>query len=159
MSRSLPMTNHKGISPVIATVLLVAAAILIGAVATVWVSSYTSQQLAKTDTASCAGTVQYTLGEAQFNSSGGFKVKVTNSGTDAVGNFTVEVEHSNGTILRRAAVAPAATANLTAGQSDYIIGNQGVQVDNEVKSVRVLNNVCKQFAASTTQVAYRTPFT
>src|SRR3989338_2847885 len=143
----------KAVSPVVATVLLVAAAILIGSMAVVWVSGFVSQQTSKAKESSCAFDVQYTLGEAQFNSSGGFKVKVTSTGSDTVGNFTVEVEHSNGTILRRAAVAPAATANLTAGQSDYIIGNQGVQLDNEVKSVRVLNDVCKQFAASTTQVA------
>ena len=150
---------RAGVSPIIATVLLVAAAILIGSVAVVWVSGFVSQQTSKASASSCALDVQYSLGEAQFNSTGGYRIRVTNTGTDSVGNFTVEIEHSNGTILRRAAPLPTPSTNLTQGQSDYVIGSQGVALDNEVKSVRVLNGACKQFTATTTQISYNTPFT
>ncbi len=152
----------KAISPVVATVVLVAAAILIGSVAVVWVSGFVSQQTLRATESACGLDIQYTLSGAQVNSTGGVRVALTNTGQKAVGNFTVELELTNGSIFRVPAPIPAATDNLTTSQTDFVIiqpcSTSCASLDNLVKSVRVLNNVCKPFHATTTTVTYKTPF-
>ena len=153
------MVMKKGISPVVASVILVAAAVLIGAVATVFVSSFVGQKTTQANTAGCAVTNQFTISDAQINSTGAVRVKLTNSGQGTVSNFTIEVTLTNGTIERKLALSPTNTTNMTSGQSTFVMSNVfDASVDNLVSEVKVTSNTCKQFYAPTSTVTYKTPF-
>src|SRR3989338_1892296 len=151
--RRINMAMKKGISPVVASVILVAAAVLIGAVATVFVSSFVGQKTTQANTAGCAVTNQFTISDAQVNSTGAVRVKLSNSGQGTVSNFTIEVTLTNGTIERKLALSPSSTANITSGQSTFVMSNVfDANVDNLVGEVKVTSDACKQFYAPTSTV-------
>src|SRR3989344_1507732 len=79
------------------------APVLIGAVATVFVSLFVVQKTTQANTAGCAVTTQFTISDAQVNSTGAVRGKLSNSGQGTVSNFTIEVTLTNGTIERKLA--------------------------------------------------------
>ena len=144
------MNSRKGLAPIIAAIILIVAAIIIGTVAVTWMSSWVGQRSAATSAYDCTLTTSYSVPSLTYNQAnpgaGSALVgRITNTGTATVGNFTAELEFNNGTLARQVASAPAATTNLTAGQSATLNITMG---DNTsiVTSVRIFPNTCKNYA-------------
>ncbi len=145
--------SRKGVSPVVATVVLVAAAIVIATIVTVWTSGYVSRETAGAQTAACATNTVYALENAVLTpSNGNFTARLTNTGTRTVSNFTVDIELLNGTITFSQADNPSNTTNVTSGQSVFLSARTGWNTTTgspAVKSFKVRNNVCKNAFATT----------
>ena len=141
------MALFKGVSPVVATVVLVAAAIVVATIVTVWTSGYVSRETTSAGTAGCAVNTVYAIENAVYaQTNGNFTARLTNSGTRTVGNFTVDVELLNGTITSSLAENPSNTANVTSGQSVFLSARTGWNTTTgspTLKSFKVRNNVCK----------------
>src|SRR3989338_7921800 len=115
------MNSRKGLAPIIAAIILIVAAIIIGTVAVTWMSSWVGQRTSVASATDCTLTTSYSVPSLTYNrgqdSNSSLTGRITNTGTGTVGNFTAELEMNNGTISRTIAAQPAATANLTSGQS------------------------------------------
>ncbi|MBI2545261.1 MAG: type IV pilin [Candidatus Aenigmarchaeota archaeon] len=91
----------KGISPIVATVLLIAITMTIAGVLAYWASSFAQQRL-PTINASTAGCdiAQFEFLDCRYNSSSQTVVFTLNNVKDiTVGNLTAYIQYSNGTLL------------------------------------------------------------
>ena len=150
------MKTTKGISPLVATVLLIAFTIAIGGVLLVWFSSLTTTQTGTVGTsgeklADCASSA-VTIREARFNatpgSSGSTLVNVTVSliaGTEKVANFTVYVTGKGITnsTSDNSTVVPGQTLSLQASVSVVVIPPELVRVSGLCKNAVPIIAECK----------------
>ena len=136
---------RKAVSPIVATVVLIAAAIVVGTMAVVWTSGWVSQRTTEAGTSSCALQTAYGLENIRYTQSTGLiELKLTNTGTETIGNFTIETELLNGTITSVLASNPSAATNVTSGQSVYVSANT-TWANQTIRSFKVRNNACKNF--------------
>ncbi len=91
---------RKGVSPVVATVLLVAVAVSIGIAVTTWVTHWVSTETQATGM-DCSLRTTYGIDSAVFNESGDdiLFVKITNKGEQAIYGFAAVLD--NGSVILR----------------------------------------------------------
>ncbi len=141
---------RKGISPVVAVVILIGIAVMAGGLLSSWVSSFMSDS-AKQDT--CPITTMYTISEATYNStSGGLMVKVKNAGNDQIYNFTFEADNGTEIVLVPAGY-PAADFVLGGGRTQYVSGNASLYNITAVQTVTILTGSCPSYSPSPVKVA------
>lgn len=149
----------RGLSPVVATVVLVAAAIVIATMVVVWTSGYITQQTSQASTTGCGIQTSYSLENTVYEpSTGNLTAKLTNAGTRPVSNFSIDVELLNGTITTVVAENPAQTANVTAGQSAFLSARTGWNTTTgspTIKSFRIRNSNCKTYFLPTEDFSLR----
>ena len=87
----------KGISPVIASVIMIAVAVSIGIIVSTWITHLVEQQISEDEL--CAIDTLYNINSAKFNISGNnnILIKITNDGEDGLYGFGVVMD--NGTII------------------------------------------------------------
>jgi flagellin-like protein len=135
--------GSKGLSPIIAVVILIGIAVMVGGILSSWVTSFVSSS-ARQDT--CAITTMYTLSEATYNASSGMvKVRVKNTGSVSLYNFSVEAD--NGTQIGRApASAPDPSYRVGSGMTQYIVADAGNANISNVVKITVLTESCKGYS-------------
>ena len=140
----------KAISPLIAIVVLVALVVTLGGLLSVWLSTffYDASEYDR-----CAITTMYTLTEPTYNeTSGEIKVKVKNTGSDDLVNFTIELD--NGTVLAIIPViSPAETYILSPGRSQYVLANGTAYNVTNIDTIKLLVASCPTYGSSEVNVA------
>jgi flagellin-like protein len=132
--------GKKGISPIVAVVVLVGLAVMTGGLVSSWITSFVQDSTRDADT--CAITTMFTISDASVNeTSGELKVKVKNTGKDDIYNFTLEVD--NGTLLKAfKATSPSETYRVSSGETQYIIGNISPHNITSIDTLNVLARSC-----------------
>lgn len=157
---------RKGVSPVVASVLLVAVAVSLGILVTTWLTHWTGVQMT-TPGITCSINTIYDIDSAIFNESGDnwLLVKVTNKGPQNIWGFGAVLD--NGTeILRLNSTDPIiynwTNVNLTEDtplkreQSAYVKINLTNTTLNyptfgsTLKEVKILNDACPAVSIKTT---------
>jgi flagellin-like protein len=138
----------KGLSPIVAVVILIGVAVMLGGLVSSWLSSFVDQS-SKYD--ACAITTLYTITDATVNAtSGELKLKVKNVGKSAVYNFSIEV--SNGTLIDvLPATSPPDTYRLESGRTQYIetnISDYNISRMNitNIGTVTLMTRSCPEYA-------------
>jgi flagellin-like protein len=141
--------GSKGLSPIIAVVILIGIAVMAGGILSSWVTSFISDS-ARQDT--CAITTMYTLSEATYNSTSGIvKLRVKNAGSSSLRNFTVEAD--NGTLIARAlASSPDPSYTVGKGMAQYIVANVSNASITNVITITVLTQSCPGYSPVPVQV-------
>ena len=140
---------RKGISPVIAVVILIAVAVTIGGVVSSWVNSLVTES-SKQDT--CPITTSYSLTEARYNSSSGYiRIKLKNTGRDSLYNFTVEADNGT-TIAHIIPVSPLPAEQVGPGMSQYVVANTTYYNITNVQKVTVLLGSCSGYSSTPVKV-------
>jgi flagellin-like protein len=141
--------GSKGLSPIIAVVILIGIAVMAGGILSSWVTSFVSDS-ARQDT--CAITTMYTLSEATYNASSGIvKVKVKNTGSVSLRNFSIEAD--NGTQMGRAPASfPDPSYSVGSGMAQYVVANASNGSVTNVISITVLTESCKGYSPMPVEV-------
>ncbi len=140
--------TKKGISPVVAVVVLIGVAVMLGGLVSSWMNSFVTKS---TQHNTCAITTMYTISSATVNeTSGRLLITVKNIGKSTVYNFTFEAD--NGTVIDvMQATSPAETYTLEPGRTQYVetnISNYNVSRQNitNIDTVTVLTESCPEYA-------------
>jgi len=140
--------TKKGISPVVAVVLLIGIAVMLGGLVSSWLSSFIHQN---SQQSTCALTTMYVISEAQVNESSGYlAVKLKNTGQSGISNFTFEVY--NGTVYDAlTATSPDDSYVLQPGRTQLIKTNftdQSITSTNitEISTVTVISESCPEYS-------------
>ncbi len=140
--------SKKAISPVIAVVVLVGVAIMLGGLISSWMSSFVQESSRNN---ACSITTMYTITDATVNeSTGELIVRLKNVGKDTLYNFSMEVD--NGTVIDLLpATAPADTYELGPGRTQLIrsnISNYNISRENitNIDTVTVLTKSCPEYS-------------
>lgn len=91
----------RGVSPIVSVVLMVAVAISIGVMLTIYITGWTRTQLTDTDI-SCAINTNFDIQNIKYNSTGfnnTLLIKLMNDGKEGIYGFGVTV--ANGTVVHR----------------------------------------------------------
>ncbi len=125
--------SRKGISPVVAVVILIGVAVMLGGLVSSWLSSFVNTNSKQN---ACAITTMYTITEATVNTtSGKLRLKVKNVGKSGVYNFSIEA--NNGTVIEvLRATSPPDTYILASGRTQYIETNIS---DYNISSMNITN--------------------
>ncbi len=86
---------QKGISPIVATILMIVVAITIGILVVNWSTSWTARELNRED-AQCASSTNFVIDSARWNyssSTNQLLLKITNKGTQKLWNFSVTLDN------------------------------------------------------------------
>lgn len=156
--------NRKGISPVIAVVIMIAVAITTGVMLSTWVTQWVNHQTSDSSMA-CVIRTSYIIESAKFNESGDnyLIIKVTNQGAEGIYGFGVIVDNSTeiyqfNSTDTRITLSPNITSSnkLTREGSVYVKLNAGsnpyrtaVSTANEI---RITNNACDSVSAKTSSI-------
>jgi len=142
---------RKAISPVIATVILIAIAVTLGGILSSWMNSFVRDT---TDTETCAIRTLYTVTEATYDAdSGEVRMRVRNTGSSQLFNFTLEAD--NGTVIAAVRAGyPAAGFTLGAGESQYVSANFSGQNITGIEKVTLLSGSCPSYSSSPVKVAH-----
>ncbi len=139
--------GKKGISPVVAVVVLIGVAVMLGGLVSSWISSFVIDS-SKQD--ACAITTMYTISDAEVNqTSGKLRVTVKNTGKSAVFNFSIEAD--NGTVIDvMPATSPSDTYSLDTGMTQYIetnISDYNISRMNitNIDTITVLTQSCPEY--------------
>jgi len=158
----------KGISPIVASVLLIAVAISVGVLATTWVRNWIMEQTSQ-DLSSCVLDTEYQIDSTQYNSTSKLlTLKITNKNSRNIWGFGVMLDNGS-TVLDVAysssniTLSPSITLNskldreratyLTLNLTDY---TGYATIGSTVSTVKVTNQVCTSVAAKTTTITQRT---
>ncbi len=141
--------KRKAISPVVAVVILIGLAVMTGGLLSSWVSSFITDS-SRQDT--CSITTMYTISDPVFNaSSGEIKVRIKNTGNDAIYNFTFEAD--NGTDIELIpASSPAYDYTVGSGRTQYVISNSSFINMTTVETVTLLTESCPGYSPSPVRV-------
>jgi flagellin-like protein len=135
--------GRKGLSPIIAVVILIGIAVMAGGILSSWVTSFITDS-SRQDT--CAITTMYTLSEATYNSTSGIvKVRVKNTGSTAIRNFTVEADNET-LIARTSASSPDPSYTVGEGMAQYVVANVSNSSITNVLTITVLTESCAGYA-------------
>ena len=136
-------------SPIVAVVILVGIAVMTGGLLSSWLSSFVSDS-SKQDT--CAITTMYTLSDATYDSvSGEIRVKLKNTGSVRLYNFTIEAD--NGTDISLVpATSPSQNYTLATGGTQYVAGNGSMHNITNVQSITVVTASCPGYSPSSVNV-------
>ncbi|UCD03365.1 MAG: hypothetical protein JSV63_01890 [Candidatus Aenigmatarchaeota archaeon] len=138
----------KALSPIVAVVVLVGVAILLGGLVSSWLGGFITES-SKHDI--CTITTLYTISDAKVNeTSGELVVRLKNSGKADLYNFSFEAE--NGTIIEvLKATSPDDTYKLGPGRTQLIrtnISNYNISRENitNIDTVKVLTASCPEYS-------------
>jgi flagellin-like protein len=151
---------RKGVSPVIATVLLIAVAIAIGILVTTWITHWTSTQISS-QPITCAINTNYIIESVEYNKTGGdtLLVKVTNKGAENLYGFSAVLDNGthildvNSTSWRINQGGISKTSPLRREKSAYVTVNLTINytaLGDTLTDVRILNEACNAVSARTT---------
>lgn len=145
----------KGVSPVVASVILIAVAVVVGVMVSTWVTHWTATQTETTQ--SCAINTQYVIDSATFTSSTNeTRARITNKGSEGIYGFEMTVD--NGTDLIRFSTitetpSTSSTNKLTQGNSAYLsataVGDFNITLCSQAKEIRVSNRGCPSVLVKT----------
>jgi len=166
------MKSRKGISPVVAVVLLIAVAVTVGMMVTTWITHWVTEQTDK-PSLTCAINTIYVIDSARFNYTGNdaLLIKITNEGSEGLYGFGLILD--NGTIIRQInsshpniTISPSVseTNKLTQEHSAYITlqnlsffnlsaPSWGPNFGKTLTEVKVTNDACTARTAKTTTIA------
>ncbi len=109
----------RGISPIVAVVLMVAVAISIGVLVTIWITSWVTTQTTN-PSLTCVVYTNYIIDSATYyNNSNELRVKITNKGQEGLWGFGLSAD--NGTDVRQF-------------NWSYVWGQTGLNSTNKLKS-------------------------
>lgn len=115
------MGNKKGVSPIIATILLIAVAISVGIMVTTWITHWVVTQTSS-ESIACAINTNYVIDTAEFNKSTALNntllLKVTNRGSEKIYGFGAILD--NGTVI------------LMLNSSNSLISQGGISSSNKL---------------------------
>jgi len=119
----------KGISPVVASVILIAVSVSIGVIVSTWITHLTQEQTSSSKL--CAINTLYNIDSAKFNLSGTneLRLKVTNEGEQSLYGFGMVIDNGteirivNSTHTRLDQNNITSSSPLKRGQSVYLIVN------------------------------------
>jgi flagellin-like protein len=147
----------KGISPIIATILLIAVAISVGIMVTTWITHWVVEQTTSTSI-SCAVDTNYIVDSVEFNKTtllnNTLLIKVTNKGSEKIYGFGAILD--NGTYIK---VFNYTNSNVDQGglssvnklereQSAYI----KINLTNTLSDIKITNAACPAVSTSTTTI-------
>lgn len=155
------MKNKRGISPLIATVLLVAIVIILGVLIYFWYTDVLKDQTEKEQLTSeliCAQKIEFSLSQIQcLKSTDDITFKVENTGSANIDKFDVIVTDSEGNVLATvqtgSGVRYPETSQLSVPTSDL---NLVTSIDIEVIPI-IINQGAATECTSKTEVAYSRP--
>lgn len=150
----------KGVSPVVAVVLLIAVAIAIGILVTTWITHWTSTQISS-QPITCAINTNYIIESVEYNKTGGdlLLIKVTNKGAENLYGFSAVMDNGtyildvNSTSWRIDHGGISKTYPLRREKSTYVTVNLTINytgLGESLTDVRVLNSACNAVSAKTT---------
>lgn len=128
------MINMKGISPLIASVLLIAITMTLAAILATFVSNYTRQQLSSLP--SCVGGTLLFATADYPKLNGNDVVSVVEAGNVELKDFTVEAIDSSGTVTRKSVTG----VTIPAGSSGTVTADfsgAGIATDDKVRVIAV----------------------
>lgn len=115
------MSNRKGVSPIIATILLIALAISVGIMVTTWITHWVVTQTSS-ESIACAINTNYIIDIAEFNKSAALNntllLKITNKGSEKIYGFGAILD--NGTVI------------LMLNSSNSLINQGGISSTNKL---------------------------
>ena len=150
----------KGISPVIAAVLLIAITVAVTVMLSSWITHWISSRTTEASSA-CVTHTNYKIDSATFDSSGNnLTMVITNLGSNEIYGFSMQV--LNGTDVsvyessdNKVSISPNVTESspLKEQRSAVIIINMNDAYDTSLGSsadqIKVLNKACPSFSAET----------
>ena len=141
--------RRKGVSPIVAVVILVGIAVMTGGLLSSWISSFIS---GSSEQETCAITTMYTLSDATYNAtSGEIKLRLKNTGSVDLYNFTIEAD--NGTDISLVpATSPSPSYVLGSGGTQYVLGNGSLHNITNVASITVMTESCSSYSPSSVKV-------
>ena len=139
----------KGLSPIIAVVLLIAIVVVLGGMLASWISNFVTTNLQR-DT--CSITTMYSVSDITYNAtSNEVMVRVKNMGDDDLYNFTVEAD--NGTAIAvLPATYPPASYVLNPGRTQYVIANGTYHNITNIRTIKVLVGSCPSYSPTPVNV-------
>ncbi len=151
---------RKGVSPVVAVVLLIAVAIAIGILVTTWITHWTSTQISS-QPITCAINTNYIIESVEYNKTGGdlLLIKVTNKGAENIHGFSAVLDNGtyildvNSTNWRIDQGGISKSSPLRREKSSYVTVNMTgnyTGLGASLTDVRVLNSACNAVSAKTT---------
>lgn len=155
------MSRPKGISPIIATVLLIALVVVVGTMFSTWMTQWTTRGTGDQDL-SCAPRTNYVIESAEYtNSTGVLKLKVVNKKEEELYGFGVILE--NATIIESFAYT---SANISLSQNiseSSKLGREmavylnlnlsgGSGIGYTLTKVKVTNQACKAVAVESMDI-------
>lgn len=137
------MMGSKGVSPVVAVVILIGIAVITSGILSSWITSFVSES-SNQDT--CSMKTMYTLSDVTYNAtSGEIKLRVKNTGAARLYNFSVEAD--NGTVVFLAqASSPAPSYMVDVGRAQYVLANMSPENISNVLTVTVLTQSCAGYS-------------
>lgn len=143
------MMRRKGVSPVVAVVILIGIAVITGGLLSSWITSFVSDS-AKQDT--CSINTMYTLSDVTYNAtSGEIKLKVKNTGTVKLYNFTIEADNGTDIFLAQAS-SPDPSYLVDTGRAQYVAANFSPENMSNILTITVLTQSCKGYSPAHTEV-------
>jgi len=139
----------KGLSPIIAVVLLIAIAVVMGGILASWISDFVSKNFQR-DT--CSITTMYSVSDTVYNAtSNEVRLKIKNTGDEDLYNFTVEAD--NGTdIAVLPATYPPASYVLNPGRTQYVIASGTYHNITNIRTIKILVGSCRSYSPTPVNV-------
>ena len=144
------MVAVRGVSPVVAVVIMVAVAVILTVFVSGWVMDNISKQTG--DSPDCSVHTQYDIESAKFKSSSNqTRVVVINKGEESIYGFSLQIE--NGTDMKTVAgatesPATSSSSGLGKGRSVFItytsIGNYNRTLGLSMTNLKVMNTGCPE---------------
>lgn len=156
--------SRKGVSPVVASVLLVAVAVSLGILVTTWLTHWTGVQMTAPDIV-CSLDTNYVIDSAVFNETADamLYVKITNKGSQELWGFGADLDNgtdilglnSSDPLINKSNLNITKDNPLKREHSTYVI----INLTNEtldhptlgasLKEVKILNDACSSVSAKT----------
>jgi flagellin-like protein len=145
----------KGISPIVAAIILIGVTIVIGIMISTWVSQWLFTNIENVPS-TCPTSTLYELSSVKYNKTTQIlTLKLTNKATQTLYNFTIEATDSSSSIYRNTSVATnpsvTSTSPLTQEQSVFLTAN--MTTTNSLSSVKVINGACIGFSRTTETIS------
>ena len=152
----------KGLSPIIAIIVMMGVAITVGILISNWVTQWTTEHL-DTTASSCALNTNYVIDSVIFkNSTYTLTIKVTNKNSKSLYGFSVQVENTTEILLFNSSdgnvtFSPNVTSTnrLLRDRSVYIKVNltRHPTMGSSLTTVKVFNDACSAVSTKTTEIA------
>ncbi len=159
--------NKRGVSPVIAVVLLIGVAVSMGILVTTWVTHWVSFQITEVGL-SCSVDTNYILEAVTFNLTGDelLRIKITNKGAREIYGFSAILDNGTRIVRLNSTSELIAQDNindtnpLEREESEYIMimlnetdyDEAFPYFGSTLTEVKILNTVCDSVSAKTNQI-------
>ena len=156
------MVGMKGISPIIATVMLIVVAVSLGALISTWATSWVSDQTNSPDI-TCSVDTRYVLESAKWNYSGNANkllVKIRNQGPVKIYNFSATLENSTDLVnynysnsnINQGGISEANPLGQEESVYITIDLSSNTALGSSLTKISIGNRACKPITASTTKI-------